>query len=355
MYPFEAGSPFVSNAWYVAAWSSEIGSEPIARTVLGRSLVLYRQSDGRPVVLANRCPHRGHPLAMGRVNGDAIVCPYHGFEFEQGGRCSLIPSQERVPPGIAIAHFPAVEQWQWVWVWMGDPNAPDRTLLPDEGELGLGGAPWLAARGADFYVRARYQLFNENLLDLTHLTFLHSGTIGNRDMLETEMRIETAGRMVRVSRDTLDEQTSPFYAQRLGIPMGRIDRRHVTTFIAPSFHIISVRAAQAGTGTSDRPVVHGEHKILHAITPETATTLHDFWAITRTYNTTDEMTAFLRENINGVIRQDIVALEAAESMIDDNVPVVEYSCAADEAALKGRRLVQDLLRAERVQPKETVR
>jgi len=346
-YPFEEGPPFVAQAWYVAAWSSEVTGAPIARTILDRSVVLYRGANGAPVALANRCPHRGLPLVLGAVNGDEIACGYHGFTFGPDGRCRRIPSQERVPSGIAVRHFPVVEQWEWIWIWMGDPAAPDTSLLPGRDELGLGGGSWLAVPGADFYVRARYQLFNENLLDLTHLSFLHAESIGTPDLLASQMTIDVDERTVRVSRLTPSEETSPFYAQRLGIPVGRIDRRHVTSFVAPSFHIIHVTAAKDGTGANAAPVVLGEHKILHAITPETPTTLHDFWAVTRTYNTTDEMTAFLRENINGVIRQDIAALEATEAALDDGDARVEYSCAADEAALKGRRVVQQLLRAER--------
>ena len=346
-YPFEDGPQFVTRAWYVAAWSSEITSSPIARTILGQNVVLYRDANGAPVALANRCPHRGLPLAMGSVDGDDIRCAYHGFVFGSDGRCRHIPSQERVPSGIVVRRYPVVERWQWVWIWMGDPDAPEAGLLPESDALGLTGGDWLAVPGADFSVSARYQLFNENLLDLTHLSFLHADSIGTPDLLAAPVTIEVEGRTVRVTRNTPSEQTSPFYARRLGIPVGRIDRRHVTSFVAPSFHIIHVMAAKEGTGASATPDVLGEHRVLHAITPETETTLHDFWAVTRTYNKTDEMTTFLRENINGVIGQDIVALEATEGALGHRSVVVEYSCAADEAALKGRRIVQDLLRAER--------
>jgi vanillate O-demethylase monooxygenase subunit len=348
MYPFDDGPGFVTRAWYVAAWSGEVTEVPIARTVLGQSIVLYRAADGAAVALANRCPHRGLPLAMGRVVGNDIECGYHGFTFSSDGGCCRIPSQELVPRGFGVHSYPVAERWQWIWIWMGDPAASDDTLLPDVTELGLAGPPWLAVPGGDFSVRARYQLFNENLLDLTHLAYLHPETIGTADILKTTPRIEVDGRVVRVSRDTLEEQASPFYARRLGIPVGRIDRRHVTSFVAPSFHIIHVTAAEAGTLGTSAPHIYGEHKILHAITPETPQTLHDFWAITRTYNTADETTTFLRNGINDVIRQDIVALEATESLIDDSHPIVDLSCRADEAALKRRRVVQELLRMERV-------
>jgi vanillate O-demethylase monooxygenase subunit len=348
VYPFEGATSFVTRAWYVAGWSDEITEKPIARTILGQSVALFRVSTGEPVALSNRCTHRGLPLAMGTVNGDEIACGYHGFVFGLDGRCRRIPSQERVPPGIAVRQYPVAERWDWVWIWMGDPAFPDYSLLPDTQELGLGGDPWLAVRGDDFHVRARYQLFNENLLDLTHLSFLHADSIGTPDLLESQMTVDVVDRTVRVERCTRSEQMSPFYARRLGIPIGRIDRRHVTSFVAPTFHVVHVIAAKEGTGVGPAPAVLGEHKILHAITPETETTLHDFWALTRTYNTSDEMTAYLRENINGVIRQDIVALEATEAALAGcSDRPLEFSCAADEAALKGRRLIQQLLRAER--------
>lgn len=342
MYPFDKGPFFVEDAWYIAAWSSEVTATPRAVTVLGNRIALFRTAAGAPVAFADRCPHRGFPLSKGQVVGDVLQCGYHGFTFEATGRCCRIPSQEHIPRGTVVRRYPLVERWQWIWIWTGDPDAADEALIPRDRDLGFDGGPWVAAIGGDFAVRARYQLFNENLLDLTHLTFLHPGTIGTPGIAETAMTTAVSGRIVRVQRDTLGEQTTPFYATRLGIPIGRIDRRHVTSFVAPSFHIIHVITTKAGDST----VVHGEHKILHAITPETPTTLRDFWAITRTYNTAPEMTDFLRESINGVIRQDIAALEATELLIDDGQPIVDLNCAADEAALKGRRVVQGLLRAQ---------
>ncbi len=208
------------------------------------------------------------------------------------------------------------------------------------------GGNWLAEVGCDFSVQARYQLFNENLLDLTHLTFLHSGTIGTPGIATAKVMTEVEGRVVRVTRDTLDEDATPFYAARLGISAGKIDRRHVTTFIAPSFHVIHVTTTEAASAANGRaPAVYGEHKIVHAITPETETTMRDFWAFTRTYNQSADMSQYLRKNLSEVIRQDIEALETVESLIGDG-DRFEFSCAADEASLKGRQAVQALLREQ---------
>jgi len=286
---------------------------------------------------------------MSRVIGDQIECGYHGFTFDSAGQCVRIPAQSHVPAGFRTRHYPTVERWKWIWIWAGSAQDADPSLIPDHEEAGLEGGDWLAEVGCDFSVQARYQLFNENLLDLTHLTFLHSGTIGTPGIATAKITTEVDGRVVRVKRDTLDEDATPFYAARLGISVSKIDRRHVTTFTAPSFHVIHVTTTEAASAADGRaPAVYGEHKIVHAITPETQTTMRDFWAFTRTYNRSAEASDYLRKNLSEVIRQDIVALEAVESLIGSGERRVELSCAADEASLKGRQVVQGLLREQRL-------
>lgn len=344
-YPFEPGPVLLENAWYVAAWSSEVGRTPLGRTVLGRRVVLYRTEAGEAVALADRCPHRGFQLSKGRLAGDAIECGYHGFTFDAEGRCVAIPSQDRVPAGFHVRGYPTVERWKWVWIWMGPPGEADESLLPDHAAAGLGVPGWLAEIGCDFFVRARYQLFNENLLDLTHLTFLHPGTIGTPGIAGSGMRVESGARTVRVLRETLEEEATPLYAKRLGIAGGRVDRRHVTTFVAPSFHVIHVVTTQAASAANGAPAaLYGEHKIVHALTPETETTTRDYWAFSRTYNHAAEISDYLRRNLGEVIRQDIDALESVENLLNDPSAAADISCAADEASLKGRRLLQGLLR-----------
>jgi len=342
-YPFESGPAFVRDAWYVAAWSAEVTRTPIQRTLLGDSIALFRAESGKLVALADRCPHRGYPLSQSTVVGDAIRCNYHGFTYDASGTCISIPSQTRLPDGFRTRHYPVAERWKWIWVWAGSPEEADESLIPDHAHAGLEGDEWLAEIGGDFHCAARYQLFNENLLDLTHLTFLHPGTIGTPGILESESTIEVDGRAVIVKRDTLDEFATPFYAKRLGIAAQRIDRSHVTTFIAPSFHIIGVTTREAASAVAGgAPMVFGQHKIVHAIRPETETTMHDYWAFTRTYNKAPDITEYLRRTIGEVIQQDIVALEAVENLLPARTSA-DFSCAADGPALKGRRVVQALL------------
>ena len=78
---------FLRNAWYAAAWDDELGDKPLARTMLGEPLVLYRDSAGAPVALSDTCPHRFAPLSLGRRDGDTLQCPYHGLVFGKNGIC----------------------------------------------------------------------------------------------------------------------------------------------------------------------------------------------------------------------------------------------------------------------------
>lgn len=124
---------FIRNTWYVIAWDQEVlGDTVLERTVLGTSLVVFRDGEGRPVVLDNRCPHRHAPLSLGRRVGDALQCMYHGLRFSTAdGRCIEVPGQDRIPPGLVARRYPAVQQHAWIWVWMGEAGRADPSLIPD--------------------------------------------------------------------------------------------------------------------------------------------------------------------------------------------------------------------------------
>src|SRR2546426_3807511 len=114
-----AGTAFVHNAWYVIAESSEVGRTPLARTALGRSIVLYRTQSGAVVALQNRCCHRSFPLAHGRVDGDTLVCGYHGLRYDPTGRCVEIPMQKTVPSAVKVRAYTTIERGPFIWIWMG--------------------------------------------------------------------------------------------------------------------------------------------------------------------------------------------------------------------------------------------
>lgn len=104
------------NCWYVAALSDEVGEGLLARRLLDKHVVLYRRASGEVVALEDRCVHRAFPLSEGRLDGDRVVCGYHGFSYEPDGCLADVPSQENVPPGARVPAYPVVETAPFVWI-----------------------------------------------------------------------------------------------------------------------------------------------------------------------------------------------------------------------------------------------
>ena len=111
---------FIRNRWYVAAWDKEVSRKPLARTICGEKVVLFRRGDGSAAALADFCPHRLAPLSTGRREGDDLRCMYHGLRFGPDGRCNEIPGQNAIPERAFVRGYPVVESGSWIWVWMGE-------------------------------------------------------------------------------------------------------------------------------------------------------------------------------------------------------------------------------------------
>jgi len=168
--------PFLRNIWYVAGWASQFdASGPAGRTIIDEPIVLYRKRDGKLVALADRCAHRWAPLSFGRVEGDDLRCMYHGLKFAADGRCVQVPGQDRIAKSLCVRTYPVIEKHRVVWIWMGDPTLADPTLIPD---LGLLDQHWQHLYFGNLDYEANYSLINDNLLDLSHVAFLHEKTIG---------------------------------------------------------------------------------------------------------------------------------------------------------------------------------
>ncbi len=178
---------FLRNAWYAAIWSKELRERPIARTIIGQKLVLFRGASGRPAALADRCCHRAAPLSKGEVVGDSLRCGYHGLRFDHAGRCVEVPIQEQIPKGAQVPSYPAIERQNVLWVWMGDAARADPARIPD--------LPWLdspdwTTTPGYLHVEANAQLLVDNLLDFTHVPYVHPGTLAG-DPREATVPIKT--------------------------------------------------------------------------------------------------------------------------------------------------------------------
>jgi vanillate O-demethylase monooxygenase subunit len=338
---------FVRDQWYVAAYGYEVSRDLLARTILGEPLVLYRTGEGEPVALADRCVHRRYPLSESRLDGDTIVCGYHGFTYDATGACVAVPGQRRVPRTARVASYPVVEQDSFVWVWIGERERADASLIPR--------APWLndsayATVSGMEPLAARYELLVDNLMDLSHETYLHGGYIGSPEVAETPITTEVDDEkgVVRVSRHMADAACPPFYAKSTGLE-GRITRWQDIEYHPPCLYLLHSRIAPVGVlpredGT-DPDAFHVE--VVYAITPETEYSTLDFWAVARDFAVRDQgVSDYLRESNHTVVMQDVVALNLLEKAIaTEPEGYQELSINIDTGALAARRILARMGRA----------
>ena len=201
---------FVKNAWYIAAMSDEIGRSLLQRWILDEPVVMYRTEDGGPVALRDVCPHRSMPLSMGELLGDQLRCGYHGLVFAPDGRCTHIPAQTHISERWCVKSFPIVEKWRWLWIWTGDPKAADETLISD---FHWNEDPDWIPTGGHFEIKCHYQLLVDNLLDLSHLAFVHRTTIGTDAVAENPATVTREGDNVRIVRSMPSCPAPPLYVK----------------------------------------------------------------------------------------------------------------------------------------------
>ena len=169
--------PFVYNAWYIAAWPEEIeGGALVGRTILNVPLAIFRDADGKASALEDSCCHRGAPLSHGRTVAAGLECGYHGLVFDGAGKCVHVPGQATVPTSARVRSYPVVERQQCLWIWMGDAARADESLIVDYPFHDMP-AEW-PHRKATFRIGANYMMMIDNLMDLSHLAYVHSKTIG---------------------------------------------------------------------------------------------------------------------------------------------------------------------------------
>ena len=190
---------YVRNAWYVAAWSHEIeAGTPFPVSILDEPIVIYRGESGRMVALEDRCVHRLAPLSLGRCEGDRLRCMYHGLLYDPDGAVAEIPGQDLIPKNARVKTYPVADRHDWIWVWMGDPALADLALIPPA--VGLSNPDYILGHGHLDYA-AEAQLINDNLLDFSHLTYVHANSFGaGPEFAQSLPKLEPLERGVRYSR-----------------------------------------------------------------------------------------------------------------------------------------------------------
>jgi vanillate O-demethylase monooxygenase subunit len=341
---------YVRNAWYVAAWDHEIGRDMLRRIIMDDPIVLYRRQDGKPVALEDRCCHRQAPLSMGKLIGDVVKCPYHGLEFDPSGACVRVPSQERVPPSARVKAYPVIEKNHWIWVWTGDPARADPNLIEDfhwmdDPNWGFG--------GSYLHVEANYQLLVENLLDTTHLPFLHPTSLGTDAFAKSEFEVTREGDRIKVARWLMNELPAPFHKQMGGFPDGmKVDRWQIAQFGPPSFVKLDVGSAPAGAGAREGDRSKGMNMWnLNAITPETGKTAHYFFAQAYNFKLDQRWVSNLvKSQVVKAFLEDMAMIKAQQINMDLG-PSGAVTLGQDKAWLQMRQIVDRLIKEEQQQAK----
>ncbi|MFC4224757.1 aromatic ring-hydroxylating dioxygenase subunit alpha [Lysinibacter cavernae] len=341
---------FPLNAWYVAAWDYEITRNPIARTIAGRPLAIYRTEDGKAVALADACWHRLAPLSMGKpVGRDGIQCPYHGIVYNSAGRCISMPAQETINPSATVPSFPIVERYRYAWVWIGDATLADPAKIPDMHQLD---DPEWVGDGLTIGVNCNYQLVLDNLMDLTHEEFVHSSSIGQDELSESDFVVTHDDTTVTVTRWMLNIDAPPFWRKNMRDKFpdfeGKVDRWQIITFEAPSTICIDVGVAKAGTGAPEGDRSQGVNGfVMNTISPQNDRSCHYFWAFMRNYRLESQLiTTQLRDGVSKVFKEDEDMLEAQQAAIDANPDYEFYSLNIDGGGMWVRRLIERMLEAE---------
>jgi phenylpropionate dioxygenase-like ring-hydroxylating dioxygenase large terminal subunit len=338
---------FLYNNWYVAAFSSEVVTgTPLARRILNQPVALFRTASGAVAALEDRCIHRGMPLAEGgECEGEIIRCPYHGLEYDGTGACTKIPGQDAVPAAAAIRSYPIVERYELLWIWTGDPRLASDARIPVH--------PWhtdpaWAYSKILIEVAADWQLFNDNLLDLSHLGLVHKRTIGGDPDTHSNAEMTTTrdGNTVAVRRWLLNSNPPPFYKNAGGFT-STIDRWQEIDF-RPGLLEFYTGATAAGTGAYEGRREGGVHiRHLHGITPETEHSTHYFFTQARNFAVDDAaLTDRLAELARVTFLEDKAVLEAQQARLLEEPKKATLDIRSDAAGIHARRIVAELYDAE---------
>ncbi|WP_424831461.1 Rieske 2Fe-2S domain-containing protein [Ruegeria sp.] len=253
MRPDLAGAEgFIRNCWYVAGRSEDFGRDLSAVRMLNEEIVIYRDTKGTAIALEDACPHRKLPLSRGTVEGDHVVCGYHGLTFGCGGECVSAPTQLDNPPRRAAVHaYPAEDRWGFLWLWMGDPDqarVDDIIDIPNFDDPTWGKTP----KGA-MEMASHYLYITDNLLDPSHVAWVHLTSFAGAGTDNRPLDLEETEDGVIVSRWIADEPAPPYYAPVL--PFGpHCDRKQHYECRLPSTAINMSIYTPVGEGGADRPL-----------------------------------------------------------------------------------------------------
>jgi vanillate O-demethylase monooxygenase subunit len=339
---------FIRNAWYIAAWADELAQKPLARRLLGEPVVLFRDRTGRAAAIADRCCHRATPLSLGEVVEQGLRCGYHGLVFDGAGRCVHIPGQERIPERAAVPSYPLVERDHFLWVWMGEAASADPARIPDASHHN-DIAHW-PERHDKLHIKGSYLLMVDNLMDLTHLGYVHARTIGGNPSQHVDATMTTVPTEngLRFTRWMLQSPPPPTYVRAYGFK-GRVDRWQEFEWVAPSNVRQWTGAKDAGTGAPEGDRDGGfQFKLFHGLTPETETSCYYYFSTANGWDPANDSASdvFFRET-RATFLEDQIVVEQQQARLDEFGEDWLVDIVSDATRIRMRRMLERMLDEER--------
>lgn len=345
--PSEA-TPWLRNTWYVACTPDEVAERPLGRRICGEKVVFFRGADGKVAALEDFCPHRGAPLSLGSVREGVLVCGYHGLAVACDGKAHSMPGQ-RVAAFPSVRAFPVIERYGFIWIWPGDPAQADPAKLHH--------LPWAeddgwAYGGGLYHVGCDYRLMIDNLMDLTHETYVHASSIGQKEIDEAPVATRLEGEEVVTSRYMENIKAPPFWRMALegvGLPQDAdVDRWQICRFNLPSHVMIEVGVALAGHGGREAdPAVKVSSVVVDFMTPETETSHWYFWGMARNFGAHDAaLTDKIREGQGRIFSEDMEILEQQQQNLTRFPDRKLLKLNIDAGGVRSRMAIDKALAAE---------
>ena len=335
---------FIRNCWYVVAWDHEVGADALfSRRVLNEPILLFRTAGAAITALEDRCCHRLAPLSLGRKEGDCVRCGYHGLKFNAAGECVEVPGVEQVPPNTRVKTYPVAVKNKWVFVWMGDAAKADTALLPDN--FSNDHPDWRNKPGYLHYDTS-YLLICDNLLDFSHLSYVHEKTLGGSPMIaHSRAEIEAVPRGIRVTRRVPNVPAPPFY-QRLRQFDTLLNRWFIYDFLLPGTLLMHSGGAPVNAAPGDLSQAVQLHSC-QTLTPETETSTHYFFQQSHCAGEGDErIVESIYDSLVGAFNEDRAMITAQAENIARSPGATMKPLAMDSALVQFRRLVDAELATE---------
>jgi phenylpropionate dioxygenase-like ring-hydroxylating dioxygenase large terminal subunit len=243
------------HCWQPVARLQDLEHGPQRAMLLDEALAVFLTESGKAAVVADRCAHRGASLSMGKVEGESVQCPYHGWEWAgEDGACTRIPSlpdQSQIPPRACIPAFPVREQWGLVWTVLEEPAGEPPTLPWFDPET------WTWGHGKPFELPVSFGIMIENFRDVSHFAFVHQATLGAMPEVIEPLEPERNGLEVTLRRKVE-------WGADASAVWGALQEMH--------YHVIAPNFTSTRILTAD-----GERCLLHAARAISATESAHYW------------------------------------------------------------------------------